>query len=190
MKQVGYARVSTTGQDLTTQVGELSAAGCKKIYQDKASGKNTDRPDFLEMMKAVNEGLIGDGDYIVITKLDRMGRDTVDLLNIVEALKAHGVGLRILDFMGDSVDTGSPQGKMMLTVFAAMAEYERSLILERTAKGREAAKAKGKTGGRKRSISEKKIESINTLIEDGTEVGEACNQLGISRASYYRLKNN
>lgn len=178
----GYARVSTNSQSYEEQVKELKAAGCEKIFEDKASGKNTNRPGFQKL----SESLLP-GDTVVICKLDRIGRNIQDLIGIINAYNEQSIGFKVLD--NATLDTTTSQGKLMFTIFAAFAEYERELILERTAKGREAAKAKGKTGGRKKSIADEKIESISTLINGGMEVGAACKQLGISRASYYRLKN-
>lgn len=177
----GYARVSTIGQSYEVQVEDLKAAGCKKTFSDKATGKNTKRPGFEDLERALLPG-----DTVVVCKLDRMGRNTQDLLKIIEDYSNKGIGFKVLD--NPQIDTTTPNGKLVFTIFSAMAEYERALILERTAKGREAMKAQGKTGGRKKSIAGKTIDSINKLVDGGLEVGEACKQLGISRASYYRLK--
>ncbi len=178
----GYARVSTIGQSYEEQVKDLKKAGSEKIFKDKASGKNTLRPGFEKLSEALLPG-----DTVVICKLDRIGRNIQDLIGIISNYNDKGISFKVLD--NATLDTTTSQGKLMFNIFAAFADYERELILERTARGREAAKAKGKIGGRKKSISAKKIESINTLIEGGMEVGEACKQLGVSRASYYRLKN-
>lgn len=178
----GYARVSTVGQSYEDQVKDLNAFGCERIFSDKASGKNTNRPGFEEMSKTLLPG-----DTVIICKLDRLGRNLQDLIEIIDGYGKQGIGFKVLD--NPNIDTTTPQGKLIFNLFASFAEYERELILERTAKGRAAAKANGKTGGRKKQISEKKIQSINTLIDGGLEVGEACKQLSISRASYYRLKD-
>lgn len=179
----GYARVSTVGQSYEEQVKELKMAGCEKIFEDKASGKNTQRPGFQKMSEALLPG-----DTVVICKLDRIGRNLQDLIGIIAGYNDKRIGFKVLD--NATLDTTTTQGKLIFNIFASFAEYERELILERTARGREAAKAKGKTGGRKKIIPEKKIESIKKLVEGGMEVGEACKQISISRASYYRLKNN
>ncbi|EHR0258044.1 recombinase family protein, partial [Escherichia coli] len=133
---IGYARVSTDAQDLTNQRAELAAAGCAKIFAEKITGTHAKRPELARMLDHLRPG-----DVVTVTSLDRLARSTRDLLNIAERLEAAGVGLRSL--AEPWADTTSPAGRMVLTVFAGIAEFERSLIVDRTRTGREAAMARG-----------------------------------------------
>jgi len=178
----GYARVSTKSQSLDIQIKELEAAGCKKIFGDKASGKNTDRQGFLDLQDTLLEG-----DTVVICKLDRIGRNLQDLIGIVNQFNDKGIGFKVLD--NAAIDTTTPAGKLVFTVFAAVSEYERHIILERTEKGREAARRSGRLGGRKRTISDQQIESVTKLMET-MPCGQACAHIGITRQSYYRILRN
>ena len=142
---VGYARVSTDDQDLTLQRTALKQAGCKRLYEEKVSGATRDRPALTRMLDQLREG-----DVVVVARLDRLARSTRDLLEIAEILKEGGTGLRSL---GEPwADTTSPAGKMVLTVFAGMAEFERALIHQRTSSVRVAAKALSTWG---RGLAEK-----------------------------------
>jgi DNA invertase Pin-like site-specific DNA recombinase len=180
----GYSRVSTKEQSYDDQVEALEKAGCERIFADKASGKNTKRPGFQDLMSTLLKG-----DTVVICKLDRIGRNLQDLITIVDGFKDRGIGFRVLDTDKANIDTTTPNGKLMFTMFAAFAEYERELILERTAKGRESARAKGRLGGRKKKITQEKIDAVTKLAET-MDIQDACKQLKISRQSYYRLRNN
>lgn len=179
----GYARVSTKDQSYDDQVEALKEAGCERIFTDKASGKNTNRPGFEELMNTRLKG-----DTVVITKLDRIGRSLQDLITIVDGFNDDGIGFKVLDNSKANIDTTTPNGKLMFTIFAAFAEYERGLILERTAKGRESARAKGRLGGRKKEITQKTIDAVTKLAEM-IDIQDACKEVGISRQSYYRLRN-
>ena len=179
----GYARVSTKDQSYDDQVEALKEAGCERIFTDKASGKNTNRPGFEDLMNTRLKG-----DTVVITKLDRIGRSLQDLITIVDGFNDDGIGFKVLDNSKANIDTTTPNGKLMFTIFAAFAEYERGLILERTAKGRESARAKGRLGGRKKEITKKTIDAVTKLAET-IDIQDACKQVGISRQSYYRLRN-
>ena len=179
----GYARVSTKDQSYDDQIEALKEAGCERIFTDKASGKNTNRPGFEDLMNTRLKG-----DTVVITKLDRIGRSLQDLIAIVDGFNDGGIGFKVLDNSKANIDTTTPNGKLMFTIFAAFAEYERGLILERTAKGRESARARGRLGGRKKEITQKKIDAVTKLAET-IYIQEACKQVGISRQSYYRLRN-
>ena len=137
----GYARVSTDDQDLTLQRAALKEAGCKRVFEEKASGAKRDRPELARMLEQLR-----DGDVVVVTRLDRLARSTRDLLDIAERLKDGGAGLRSL--AEPWADTTSPAGRMVLTVFAGIAEFEKSLIGERTTSGRKAAQARGVRFGR------------------------------------------
>ncbi len=179
----GYARVSTKDQSYDDQIEALKEAGCERIFTDKASGKNTNRPGFEDLMNTRLKG-----DTVVITKLDRIGRSLQDLITIVDGFNDDGIGFKVLDNSKANIDTTTPNGKLMFTIFAAFAEYERGLILERTAKGRESARARGRLGGRKKEITQKAIGAVTKLAET-MDIQDACKQVGISRQSYYRLRN-
>src|SRR5580704_13606383 len=129
---LGYARVSTREQDLTGQVAELRAAGCAKIYSEKASGARGDRAELARLIKRLQPG-----DVLVVTRLDRLARSTRDLLNVLEAVKQAGAGFRSLKDAW--CDTTTPHGVLMLTVLGGLAEFERTLIKARTGEGRERA---------------------------------------------------
>src|SRR5262249_33728766 len=140
MATYGYARVSTDGQTLAAQDAALSAAGCAKVYSEKISGARSDRPQLAKMLKA-----IGEGDTVVVTRLDRLARSTRDLLNILDAIAKAGATFKSL---ADAwADTTTPHGRLMLTVLGGLAEFERELIRARTGEGRARAKARGKHMG-------------------------------------------
>ena len=151
--KVFYCRVSTVEQNEARQIKAAEEQGADKIFIDKASGKNTERKELNEMIAFVR-----DGDTVIVSEFSRIARDTKDLLNIVETLTAKGV-----DFISlkENIDTSTPQGKFMLTVFAAMAQLERETILERQKEGIAIAKAEGKYKGRKRlDIDESKFKEV------------------------------
>src|SRR6266568_5246550 len=146
MAAIGYARVSTNGQDLAMQHEALKAAGCTKVFAEKISGARSDRPQLARMLKA-----LGVGDTVVVTRLDRLARSTLDLLHTVDVITKAGAGLRSL---ADAwADTTTPHGKLMLTVLGGLAEFERELIKVRTGDGRARAKARGVRFGRPRKLS-------------------------------------
>ena len=155
MAIVGYARVSTLDQDLSGQIEALKAVGANTIYREKISGVRADRPQLTKMM-----GALKIGDIVTVTKLDRLGRSTRELLNLIEQIGKVGASFRSL---GDPLwDTSSSQGRLLATLLAAIAEFERDLIKERTSIGRTRAKAAGIKFGRKRKLSEyQRTEAIN-----------------------------
>ena len=158
---VGYARVSTDDQDLTLQRTALKQAGCKRIYEEKVSGATRDRPALTRMLDQLREG-----DVVVVARLDRLARSTRDLLEIAGILKEGGIGLRSL---GEPwADTTSPAGKMVLTVFAGMAEFERALIHQRTSSGRVAARMRGVRFGRPPKLTPEQIALGRRLVDEGT----------------------
>jgi DNA invertase Pin-like site-specific DNA recombinase len=147
MATLGYARVSTQDQDLTGQLAALKAAGAITIYREKVSGVRADRPQLAKLMAALRPG-----DVVVVTKLDRLGRSTRELLELIERISKAGAAFRSL---GDPLwDTSSSQGRLLSTVLAAIAEFERELIRERTGDGRKRAQAAGVKFGRKRKLSD------------------------------------
>jgi DNA invertase Pin-like site-specific DNA recombinase len=181
----GYARVSTDHQDLTPQIEELKKYGCEVIFHEKASGKSAeDRPELMRLIETVKAG-----DKVVFTKLDRFARSTIDALNIANKLKEKGVDMVILNFGGMQVDVSTPTGKMMLTMFAAVAEFEREIMLERQRAGIERAKKAGKYLGRVKKYTDKHA-GMNHAIElvqttDKT-IKEICQITGVSRSALYR----
>src|SRR5262249_45867437 len=141
MAKIGYARVSTNGQDLAGQIADLEAAGCAKIYREKASGAKTNRPELAKLLRAIEPG-----DVLIVSRLDRLARSTRDLLNILDLAAKAGAGFRSLK---DSwADTTTPHGRLMLTVLGGLAEFERELIRARNGEGRTRAKARGVRFGR------------------------------------------
>lgn len=177
---IGYARVSTQGQELTQQRSALTDAACTRLFEEKISGARADRPELGKMLDHLRSG-----DVVVVTRLDRLARSTGDLLNIAERIKEAGAGLRSL--AEPWVDTTTPAGKMILTVFAGIADFERSLILERTSSGRAAAKARGVRFGPPSVLSPEQVSHARELIEcDRKSVAEVARLLGIHRATLYR----
>jgi DNA invertase Pin-like site-specific DNA recombinase len=176
---IGYARVSTDDQDLSLQRAALGEAGCRRIYEDKVSGARRDRPQLARMLDQVREG-----DVVVVYRLDRLARSTRDLLEIAEQLREADAGLRSL---GEPwADTTSPAGRMVLTVFAGIAEFERALIQERTGAGRAAAKQRGVRFGRPAKLAPEQITLARRLLEGGTAAGEVARMLKVHRATLYR----
>ena len=176
---IGYARVSTRGQDLEQQRAALGAAGCVRIFEEKASGAKRDRPELARMLDHLRAG-----DVVTITRLDRLARSTADLLAIAERIKEAGAGLRSL--AEPWADTTSPAGKMVLTVFAGIAEFERALIAERTHTGRRAAQEKGVRFGRPPVLSAEQVALGQRLLAEGTSVREAARVLRCHHATLYR----
>lgn len=175
---VGYARVSTVGQSLESQLEQLGNAGCEKIFQEKRSGKNSDREQFQIMMDFVREG-----DTIIVTKLDRLARSMRDFTVHADALRGKGVTFKILNI---GLDTSSPTAKLMLNMLAAFAEFEREIMLERQADGIAKAKDAGKYKGRKPS-AKNKAKEILALASEGKTRQAIADQLDIGVASVYRV---
>jgi DNA invertase Pin-like site-specific DNA recombinase len=162
----------------------LLAAGVtsSQIYEDAASGKRDDRPGLAACLKALREG-----DTLVVWKLDRLGRDLRHLVNTVHHLTARGIGLRVLTGQGASIDTTLPSGKLVFGIFAALAEFERELIVERTRAGLAAARARGRVGGRSYKLTPTKLRMAQGAMRDRqTVVRDLCAELGITRQTLYR----
>ena len=176
---IGYARVSTDDQDLRLQRAALKDAGCKRTFEEKVSGAKRDRPELARMIEQLR-----DDDTVVVTRLDRLARSTRDLLDIAEKLKEVGAGLRSL--AEPWADTTSPAGRMVLTVFAGIAEFERELIHQRTSSGRVAAKARGVRFGRPPKLTPDQIALGERLVGEGTSVREAAKLLKCHHATLYR----
>lgn len=177
---LGYARVSTEDQDLSLQRAALAEAGCRRIYEEKASGAaGRSRPELLRLLDHLRAG-----DVVVVSRLDRLARSTRDLLALAEQLQQAGVGLRSL--REPWVDTTSPAGRMVLTIFAGIAEFERELIHERTGAGRVAAKARGVRFGRPHKLTADQTALARRLIDEGRSVPEVAKILNVHRATLYR----
>ncbi len=176
---IGYARVSTQDQDTELQLKALREAGCEKFFQEKASGAQRDRP---EMQKAL--GFMRKGDTLVVWKLDRLARSLKQLIETVETFDERGVHLRSLT---EEIDTKTAGGRLIFHVFGALAEFERALIRERTLAGLAAAKARGRVGGRPKSVTEEKLRTARTLLAAGDfTVTEVAAQVGVSPSTLYR----
>lgn len=176
---IGYARVSTDDQDLHLQRGELRNAECERIFEEKQSGARRDRPELRRLMEHLRAG-----DVLVVTRLDRLARSTRDLLDIAQQLTDVGAGLRSL--AEPWADTTSPAGRMVLTVFAGIAEFERELIGQRTSSGREAAKKRGVKFGRPSKLNAEQVALGKRLIEEGQSVRQVAKVLNCHHATLYR----
>ncbi|MBV2143737.1 recombinase family protein [Falsochrobactrum sp. TDYN1] len=176
---IGYARVSTDDQDLRNQRDELQAAGCLRIFAEKITGTHAKRPELARMLDHLRAG-----DVVMVTRLDRLARSTRDLLDIAEQLQAKGAGLRSL--AEPWADTTSPAGRMVLTVFAGIAEFERSLIVDRTRRGREAARKRGVQFGRRPALTPGQVKHARELLSNGRTANETAELLGVHRATLYR----
>lgn len=176
--KIGYVRISTTEQKTARQDELMKQLGVEKVYTDKMSGKDAERPELQKMINYVREG-----DTVTVESISRFARNTKDLLELVSALKGKKV-----EFISqkESIDTSTPAGKFMLTIFAAMAELERDYILERQAEGIAIAKAEGRMTGRPRKTVDN-FESLFTDVREGRlSATKAAKQLNISRSTWYR----
>ena len=177
---VGYARVSSTGQDLTTQLEKLRGAGCKpeNIFKEKRSGTDRGRPELQRCL-----GYVRKGDTLLVSKLDRLARSTVDLYNIVAQLQAKGVEFKMID--DPSIDTTSRTGKLVMGILALIAEFENDIRRERQLDGIAKAKERGVRFGVQPKLTEKVVKEIRRLRRSET-VPEIIRQTGLSKASVYR----
>ena len=183
---VGYARVSKADGSQTTdlQRDALLAVGVSEehIYQDFASGKNDDRPGFNHCLKALRPN-----DTLVVWKLDRLGRDLRHLINTVHDLTARNIGLKVLTGHGAAIDTTTAAGKLVFGIFAALAEFEREMIRERTLAGMASARARGRKGGRPHKMTTAKLRlAMASLGNLETKIGPLCEELGITKQTLYR----
>lgn len=177
---IGYARVSSLGQSLDTQIEKLQAFGCEKIFQEKKSGASTGK------RVAVNEALefCREGDVLVITKLDRLARSMFDLQDIVQTLERKKADLVVLD---QKIDTTTPTGRLTFHLLGAVAEFERDLINERRNEGMEQARKRGVRFGRKPKLSDAHIEELRKAHRAGEGRVELMARFGISKTTFYRL---
>jgi len=175
---IGYARVSTQDQNLDLQTEVLAKAGCKKIFDDKISGSHAERPGLAKVQEALREG-----DTLVVWKLDRLGRSVKHLVDLVGELHQRGVQFKSLT---DAIDTGTASGRFFFHVMASLAEMERELTIERTQAGLKVARQLGRTGGRKRQMTESKIKSARKLLASGVPPRDVAANLGVSVPTLYR----
>lgn len=178
MTRIGYARVSTTDQDLSMQEDALGKAGVERVFREHASGIKADRPQFRACIDYLRQG-----DTLVVWRLDRAGRSVQHLVELVNTLRERGVGFRSLT---ESIDTTTAGGRMVFNIFASLAEFERDLITERTQAGLAAARARGRVGGRRTVMTPAKERSARALIEAETPLTEIATSLGVGRATLYR----
>jgi DNA invertase Pin-like site-specific DNA recombinase len=176
---IGYARVSTLDQSLNLQTDALKAAGCEKIYEEKASGAKTNREQLTLLLDTLRAG-----DTLVVWKLDRMGRSLSHLIAICNDLKDKGVTFISLT---ESINTGTNSGQLIFNVFACLAEFERSLIKERTMAGLEAARSRGLVGGRAKLLNQPQVLLLRKMSEDQTiSLKTILESFGISKSTYYK----
>jgi len=180
MAIIGYARVSTEDQHLEAQIEQLKEAGCRKVYKEKVSGVIEERPQLIAMLDYSREG-----DTVVVCKLDRIARSTKHLLSVVDELEKKGVAFRVLNI---NLDTSTPTGKLMLSMLAAIGQFEREMMLERQRDGIRIAKLKGKYAGRKPTAMAKS-DRVLELLSQGRTKQAVASELGIGRASVYRIIN-
>lgn len=178
--RIGYARVSTQEQHLDLQLQALKQAGCKRIFREKVSGASRQRPEFIRMLDQIREE-----DTIVVWKLDRLARSTRDLLETMETIRE--AGARFQSLSEPWADTTTHAGKMIMTVFAGIAEFERDLIRERTAAGRKAAKSRGVRFGRPPKLNREQEQLVRRLISEGKPVSEIARTFNVHVATIYRL---
>ncbi len=175
---IGYARVSTEDQNPEFQLAALKQAGCKRVFTDKATGANVQRPELAKCLKTLAKD-----DTLIVWKLDRLGRSLRDLIGLLDDLKARGVAFRSLT---EAIDTATPTGRAMWQMVGILAELERSLIQERTRAGRAAAVARGMRMGRKPKLSMQQVAHARKLIEQGERHNTIAHLLKVSRRTLYR----
>ena len=178
--KVGYAQVSTIEQNLDLQLQALKKAGCQKIYREKVSGATRQRPEFQRMLDQIRGG-----DVIVVWKLDRLARSTRDLLETTETIRE--AGTKFQSISEPWADTTTHAGKMIMTIFAGIAEFERDLIRERTGAGREAAKKRGVQFGRPRKLNPEQAQLVRRLLDEGKSVRDLAETFAVHIATIYRL---
>jgi DNA invertase Pin-like site-specific DNA recombinase len=176
---IGYIRVSSATQNLQSQRDMCSAAGCERIYEETASGAQTDRPVLAEVMR-----MLRPGDELVVFKLDRLARSTRQLIETVDELEHRQVKLRSLTEM---IDTGSPSGRLFFHIMSSISEFERQCLRERVKFGIESARAHGRVGGRPRAMSDEDVRAAKAMLKDGSiPVGEVARRLGVGVSTLYR----
>ena len=174
---LGYARVSTTDQDLALQRDALTAAGCARIFTDTMTGTSTERPGLTKALAALSAG-----DTLIVWKLDRLGRSLAHLVQLVADLGARGIGFRSLS---DPIDTESAGGRLVLHIMGALAEFERSLIVERTQAGLQAAKRRGRKLGRPIKLTAAQTAHARALLDAGEDGRTVALSFGVARSTLY-----
>ncbi len=179
--KIGYARVSTKrqGESLETQRETLDNVGCEKVFTDQISGAKSKRPGLdaaLEYMRT--------DDVLVVTRLDRLGRTVLDTLKTIDELAQRGVRVKILD---PELDTGTKEGKLMVTIMSGLAQWERDLLIERTREGVAHARAQGRVGGPKPKLNGEQIEAVKAAVSSGQPVAAVARSFGVSRPTIYRV---
>jgi DNA invertase Pin-like site-specific DNA recombinase len=177
--RIGYGRISTSDQSSSSQEDALNRANVQRLYLDTFTGTKASRPELDKAREQLREG-----DVLVITRLDRLGRSTKDLLTIVGELEKKGVQLEVLE---QSIDTSTPEGKLFFTMIAAFGEFEHELMRSRTMDGLAAARARGKLGGRKPKLSDKQVAEVGRLYREGRAVQEIADLFSVSRPTVYRV---
>ena len=181
--KIGYARVSTGLQNLNLQEDRLNAYGCEKIFSDHISGSKSKRPGLDKAIEFARSG-----DTIVVWRLDRLGRNMEDLITLVNELNERGVSFHSLE-ENITMDKSSSTGQLLFHLFAAFAEFERNLILERSSAGRIAARARGRYGGRPEKLNKQDLTLLKTLYDNGTPIKTIAEQWEVSRTTIYRYLN-
>ncbi|KJR41965.1 invertase/recombinase-like protein [Candidatus Magnetoovum chiemensis] len=181
IRLVGYARVSTADQDLNLQIDELKKAGCEPIFTDQISGAKTERKGLEECL-----GSLKPADTLIVWRLDRLGRSMSHLVQIITRLKEQNIGFKSL--RDGAIDTTTASGELVFNIFAALAQFERELIRERTRAGLSSARARGRLGGRKAILSgNSKVKMAKAMHQNKSmSINEICETLKISRATFYR----
>jgi len=178
-KRIGYGRISTSDQKVASQEDALKAAKVDKLFIDTFTGTKASRPQLDKMKEQLRSG-----DTLVITRLDRLGRSTKDLLNLVSELEDLGVNLEVIE---QRINTSTPDGKLFFTMIAAFAEFEREIMRARTMDGLAAARARGKIGGRKPKMTPAKVKTAVSMYEKGLAITEISDAIGVSRPTIYRM---
>jgi DNA invertase Pin-like site-specific DNA recombinase len=181
--KIGYARVSTTDQNPQLQLDTLAAEGCLKTYVDTATGTKADRPQWAACLTDLRPG-----DTLIIWKIDRLGRNLRHLVNTIHDLMERKIGFRVLSGQGANIDTTTAGGRLVFGIFAALAEFERELIRERTIAGLLSARARGRNGGRPYTMTPGKLRLAQAaMAKRDTKVGDLCKELGVTRQTLYRF---
>lgn len=180
---IGYARVSTVDQNLDRQLDSLGENGAEKVFTEKITGKKYDRPELLRMIDQLR-----DGDIVIISELTRLSRSTKDLFTIVEQIQSKGANIRSLKETW--LDTTTPHGKLMFTIFAGLSQFEADLTAQRTREGLAAARARGRLGGRPKVASDKSGMALKMYDSKDFSVDEICKSCHIGKTTLYRLLRN
>lgn len=176
---LGYARVSTDDQTLDAQIDALRQAGAERVFKEKKTGKTKQREELTRLLEHLRTG-----DVVIVTKYDRLARSLRDLIDIVETIREKGAGFRSL---GEDIDTTTPSGRLIFHVFGSIAEFERERIVERTREGLEAARKRGRIGGRRPSLNSEQKEAVRRMRdEEQRSLGEIARLFGVSKQTISR----